>query len=218
MSKYEKSIFMPLVTLMIFCVCGVSFANPLSAEFKSITGTVEIKPSGGNWTLVSSALDTSVLEPLKDGTTISTGFQSGARIEIGSSILELESLTRISFIRLTENDGYEHIEMSITYGRVRGELTPLPGDLCMYKIHSGESSIQISSGIFEADAMNVKVYRGIAVFTGNNNASRLTLTEEGIPPPPLSEKYGNAADQVTPTIAGEGGRASVPLPPSAISK
>jgi hypothetical protein len=208
MSKYKFI----LILIMVFCICGSAFANPLKAEFKSITGTVEIKTPAGNWTPISSALDTGVVE-LKNGVMISTGFQSEARIEMGSSVLQLESFTRINLIELVESDGYEHIEMSIVYGRVRGELTPMPGNLCVYSIHSSEISIEISGGIFEATAMNVKVYRGKAVFTGNDNASRITITEAGIAPPALSPK-DQRGNMVTPTVAGEGGRATVPLSPS----
>ena len=89
-----KKVFLFLILAAILLYPAFS----TDAVIKEISGKVEIKKAGGSWVTATNGMT------VPAGATISTGFRSNAVLDLGSSILEIKPLTRMTLEDLEKLD------------------------------------------------------------------------------------------------------------------
>ena len=73
-----------LLSILLLAALLVPALAQTDATVRSVSGKVEIQPSGGGWTPLAAG------DRIAQGSTISTGFRSTAVLEVGSAVLEVK--------------------------------------------------------------------------------------------------------------------------------
>ena len=180
-------------TLSILAVLLFVVAASLSAQtatIDSIDGKVEFRLVGGGW---ETATVGAVL-PLN--ATISTGFGASAVLNLGSSVLEVRQLTRLTIEELAD-DGLS-ADVFVPVGRVRATVNTSAGRRADFRVRSPLSTASVRGTDFETNGWQVSVAEGIVEFadllnqTMNVGAGELSSLSGGVPSNPLDEANGNA--------------------------
>ena len=153
-----------ICVVMLF-INTVAFAQ--SAVIRETTGRVEIRVPGGQWQ--SAVLGRSV--PI--GSSISTGFDSTAVLEIASATLRVRPLTRLSLEDLYEQDDTVTTEVFLRVGRVRGEVRTTEGLQNDFRLRSPVSTAAVRGTEFEYDGVNLQVFDGVVAFSNLINQTRV---------------------------------------------
>ncbi len=107
--------------LIIFCILlsiiGPAFSD-VSALVKSVSGKVEIKVPGGNWTSVSTGMN------LSTGTIISTGFNASVVLEVNNATVNVKQLTRMELSEILETQGSATTNLFLNFGKVEANIVP----------------------------------------------------------------------------------------------
>jgi len=129
---------------------------------KELSGTVELKPAGA-----------SVFTPAAAGarisadTVISTGFKSTALVEVGSAVITVRPLTRLTLTEITASQGAETVNMNLQAGRVRVDVNPPAGTKASLTVSSPSATASVRGTSFNIDTMSVSVREGTVAFKGN---------------------------------------------------
>ena len=148
--------------ILILILLGVN-AFAQSGVVKELTGTVEIKTAG------AAAFVPAVpgMEVRQD-TLISTGFKSMALIEMGSTIIAVRPLTRLSLTEIQASTGMETINVNLQAGRVRVDVKPPAGTRASMSVTSPIATASVRGTGFEMDKSYIYVDDGTVYFKGNN--------------------------------------------------
>lgn len=158
--------------LLFFILNGTVFvfAANSSAVIKDILGTVEIKTSGSSdWVL---AKEGTVIEK---NTIISTGFRSSANLLIGSSILTVRPVTRLSLEELITLNETETISVRLNTGRIRVEVTPPAGSKSNLSVQTPATTASVRGTAFEMDTVSIHVLSGAVNFTSADYPASVTV-------------------------------------------
>lgn len=156
-----KKIF--TVFLILFTAYGV-FAQS-NGVIRELAGTVEIKRPG-----------TSAFTAAKNGdvisqdTIISTGFKSTALVEIGSAVINVRPLTRLSLTEISASTGTETLNVNLQAGRVRVDVNPPAGTRASMTVSSPVATASVRGTSFEFDTRNLTVRHGAVYFAGYHGA------------------------------------------------
>ena len=129
---------------------------------KELSGTVELKPAGAA-SFVPAAAGAQVMAD----TVVSTGFKSTALLEVGSAIIAVRPLTRLTLTEISASQGAETINMSLQAGRVRVDVNPPAGAKASLSVSSPSATASVRGTSFYFDTMNVSVLEGTVAFKGN---------------------------------------------------
>jgi hypothetical protein len=141
-------------------LAGVSvFAQ--SGIIKEMTGQVELKAPGS-----SSFITAKTGDSLTENTVISTGFNSVALIEVGSAVLTVRPLTRLTLTEIQASSETEIINVNLHAGRVRVDLNPPAGNKASLSINSHVATCSVRGTSFEFDTRNLQVSEGNVIFKG----------------------------------------------------
>ena len=183
MKKMMKRKHLLLCTLA-FTIC--SFSGVLAQEagagmIRELYGTVEYKTSAspdfvqareGDW--------------VWEDTIISTGFKSGAVLEVGSTLIALRPLTRLTLTEIRSLEGTENLSANLQAGRVRVDVTPTAGTRASVSVSNPTATASVRGTSFELDTQNLHVNEGtvsIAGISGQRIAitagANITLGESG---------------------------------------
>jgi len=154
MKKYVLVLL--LITGIVFCVFGQN------GVIRELTGEVEIKSAGASDFVRASAGDTIALN-----TIVSTGFRSTAIVEIGSSLITVRPLTRLSLAEIRSMDNTENVNLNLQAGRIRVDVNPLAGTRTNLSVQSPSATASVRGTSFDFDTVNLKVNKGKMVFSGN---------------------------------------------------
>jgi hypothetical protein len=110
-----------LIILLIFLVAGASLFSQSQAVLKEATGKVELQEPQGPWRTARVGTEISL------GTTISTGFNSAAVLELGNSVLRVKPLTRMRVDQLLEQGGTVQTDLFLRVGKVNAEVKSVTG-------------------------------------------------------------------------------------------
>jgi hypothetical protein len=110
-----------LFVLMILLVT-TSLVFAQQGSIRDLIGTVELKPAGAAAFVAAKAGDR-----IAANTVISTGFKSTAIINVGSTTLMVQSLTRMTLAEISQAQGTERLDIQLQSGRVRVEVRPPVG-------------------------------------------------------------------------------------------
>lgn len=173
-----------LSVLEFFCA-SVLFAQ--AGVIREFTGTVEIKRAGQAAFVPAKTGDT-----IAQDTIISTGLKSTALIAIGSAIITVRPLTRLSFAEINSSAGTETINVNLQAGRVRVDVTPPAGTRTNMSVSGPTATASVRGTSFEFDAKTVKVSEGRVAYTARRGRTILVsagsssqITEKEKPKNPL---------------------------------
>jgi len=193
-----------LIILLAVLLAGTSLVAQNQAVLKEATGKVEIQTSGGTWQQVRIGMR------LDLGTTISTGFNSSAVLDLGSSVLSVKPLTRMRLDQLLEQGGTVQTELFLRVGKVSAEVKSAAGLKQDFKLRSPVSTAAVRGTDFDYDTYGVHVEDGNVYYFNLLNQGRTYGSGEGggsdgYNSPPTGDQSKNENSTVDPYAPGAGG-------------
>ena len=149
---------MTIFTLLIFTCYLLPAQNGVIRE---LNGTVELKSSAGAF------VPANVGDQVSQNTVISTGFKSTALIEVGSAVLAVRPLTRLTLTEISASIGSETLNVNLATGRLRVDLNPPAGTRASMTVSSPSATASVRGTSFEFDTRNLNVESGGVSFRGN---------------------------------------------------
>ena len=187
-----------VMILSLLCAAHAFAQNGVITE---LSGTVELKAAGGADFIAAQRGD----EIARD-TIVSTGFKSSALIRVGSSVLTVRPLTRLSLAEISASSGTETINVSLQTGRVKVDVNPPAGTRTTLKVQSPVATASVRGTSFEFDTQSLEVFEGTVAFESSEGGTMLVnaggsseIMNNGMPADPLET---GAADLMPPPYAG----------------
>ena len=149
-------IFITLIVYGAFCQNGV---------IRELTGEVELKRAGSSAFVPASAGDA-----VSSNTIVSTGFRSTAIIAIGSSVITVRPLTRLTLAEIQSMENTENVNVNLQSGRVRVEVKPPAGTKTNLNVQSPSATASVRGTIFEMDTHNLIGIEGKVMLSGVSGA------------------------------------------------
>jgi hypothetical protein len=206
--KDMKRIVFVLVTALFSATLGWSEA--LVKEFK---GKVEFKAAtASSWAPVVVGMK------FAKGDSISTGFGSQAVLDLGSSVVTVKALTRMTLAELVEKEGTVTTSISLRVGKLNADVKTDTGLKHDFTIKSPVSTAAVRGTEIDFDGETVTTHHGTAILTNEVGQTRSVSageqsTTNGFTPPPAPE-ITKASDSSVPTPAVASG--PVITPPAAV--
>ena len=183
-----KKIF--VLMMILFCAVGVFAQNGV---IKELTGTVEIKRTGQANFVAARAGD----QVARD-TIVSTGFKSTALITVGSTVLTVRPLTRLSLAEISASAGTETVNVNLATGRVRVDVDPPAGTRANTTVRGPTATASVRGTSFEFDTQALTVIKGTVAFQGSTGTAMLVkAAASGSAATSEVDTNGAAADPVT---------------------
>ncbi len=151
---------MALASLLVFGTVFCLSAEDVSASISKITGKVEIQTANG-WAPAK------VGQTINAGTTISTGFRSTAELTLGTAIVTVKALTRLTLAELAENAGVVTTNLNLRVGKVSAEVKTVAGKTNDFKVKSPISTASVRGTGFDFDGESLVVTHGVVEFADN---------------------------------------------------
>ena len=150
-----------VLMILLSTVAAGAFAQ--SGIIREFSGTVEIKTAGdANFVPAAAGAE------LKQDTVISTGFKSTAIVEVGSTVIAVRPLTRLTLAEIRASQGTETLNVNLQAGRVRVDVNPPAGTKVSMSVTSPSATASVRGTGFEFDTRNINVQNGTVFFNGNN--------------------------------------------------
>lgn len=194
-----------IAIILAICILAAAAASAQStAVIRDVTGKVEIQAPQAGW--VSARVGMTVSR----GTTISTGFNSRALLDLGSSVLSVQPLTRLRLEELLEKKGTVQTDLFLRVGKVNAQVKSTAGVTQDFKLRSPVSTAAVRGTGLEYDGYDVAVQEGMVYYFNLLNQGRSYGPGEG----GGSDGYGSpqSGDQskdenssVNPYTPGAGG-------------
>jgi hypothetical protein len=156
----KKAILVFLLVVISGLNFGVFAQNGVIKEF---TGMVELKPAG-----TANFVPATAGAQVRQDTVISTGFKSSALLEVGSALITVRPLTRLTLTEITASQGTETLNLSLQTGRLRVDVNPPAGAKASFTVVSPTATASVRGTSFFFDTMNVRVREGTVAFKGNS--------------------------------------------------
>jgi hypothetical protein len=177
--------------LMLAALSAAESAFAQNGVIKEMSGTVELKnTNAADFTLAKAG------DIVKQDTVVSTGFKSTALIEIGSTIITVRPLTRLTLKEIKASAESETLNVSLQTGRVRVDVKPPADRKASMSVSTPTATASVRGTSFELDARNLYVINGKVLFKGTRGVYTLITTgsesavdENGIAQNPLSFGY-----------------------------
>jgi len=159
MKKAFFALVLMLVALSVFAQNGV---------MKELSGQVELKSASSAAFVAAKAGDI-----VNQDTVVSTGFKSAALIEVGSTVIAVRPLTRLTLTEIRASSGSESLNVSLQSGRVRVDVNPPAGAKASMTVSSPSATASVRGTSFEFDTRNLHVISGNVIFKGIKGVSTL---------------------------------------------
>ncbi|MCX7787901.1 MAG: FecR family protein [Spirochaetes bacterium] len=143
-----------LILTILFLVSALLFAQE-QAVLREFSGKVEVMPPGKNWEPAARNL------VLPQGTVISTGFNSFATIQAGSSMIQVKPLTRMAVAELVKAQGEQKTTLDLKVGRVRAKVEKVEGLEHDFTLKSPVSTAAVRGTDFEYSGNQLQVFDGV---------------------------------------------------------
>jgi len=188
------------VVAFLLMITGLgAFAQ--NGTIRELSGTVELKnPGAANYV------------PAKTGDTVnpkamvSTGFKSIALIQVGSALLTVRPLTRLTLTEINASSGAETINVNLQSGRMRVDVNPPAGAKAAMSVSSPSAVASVRGTSFDFDTRNLYVNHGTVSFSGRRGAGMLVsagsssqIKDDGKAANPIDVINGNL---LPPAIVG----------------
>ena len=159
MKRIFLTVFMVLTGMAVFAQSGV---------VRELSGTVELKAKEASSFVAAKAGD-----QVNADTVISTGFKSTALVAVGSTLITVRPLTRLTLTEIRASSGTETLNLNLQAGRVRIDVNPPAGTRSATSVTSPMATASVRGTSFEFDTRNLKVNHGQVNFRGNRGFARL---------------------------------------------
>jgi len=189
----KRTLAMVIFILAGFCV----FAQ--NGTIRELSGTVEIKKPGASSFVTAKAGD-----QISQDTIISTALKSIALVEIGSAVIMVQPLTRLSLTEISASANSETININLQAGRVRVDVNPPAGKKATMAVVSPSATASVRGTSFDFSANDLYVQHGTVSFTGNRGNSLLVSTG--------SDSQVKTDGRVGDPLEARSGRLLPPLP------
>ena len=150
-----------LVSLLIFCSMGV-YGQTMTGIIEELNGTVEIKYSADQDFVTANRGD-----HISQDTVISTGFRSNAIIKVGSTLISVSPLTRLTLTEVVTSAGMESLNVNLQSGRVRVDVNPPAGTRAYMNVSSPSATASVRGTSFWFDGSSIGVNEGTVSFSGS---------------------------------------------------
>ncbi|HEC62498.1 MAG TPA: hypothetical protein ENI27_09655 [bacterium] len=192
-----------LILLLVTILTPTVFGQ-VRAVVKEVNGKVEVKVQSGGWERARVGMGFS------PGSYISTGFNSTALLELGSTLLQVKPLTRMKLEELIRREDTVTTGLFLRVGRVRAEVKSVKGIRQEFKLKSPLSTAAVRGTEFEYDGVTVKVINGVVYLYNRNGQKRSVAIGEqssagGDDPPTTGEQEKSNVSEVVPYTAPGGG-------------
>jgi hypothetical protein len=134
-----------------------------SGVIKEYRGTVELKPAG-----TADFVPATVGAQIMQDTIISTGFKSSALLEVGSALITVRPLTRLTLTEIAASHGTETLNLNLQTGRLHIDVNPPAGAKASFTVISPSAVASVRGTSFFIDTKNVRVSEGTVSFKGNS--------------------------------------------------
>ena len=149
---------------IVFFFITIFWISAQTAVITELAGTVEYKHAGeADWKIASRGMS------LASDTVISTGFKSSALLQMGSSVITVKPLTRLTLAELSAASGSETINVSLQAGRIRVSVDPPQGVRTSMTVRGPSATASVRGTEFEFDTLNLVVLEGTVEFTGSSS-------------------------------------------------
>ena len=148
--------------VLFLLLAGMGFALfAQSGVIRELSGTVEIKNAGQ-----SAFTAARVGDRVNQDTVISTALKSNAVIEIGSALIAVRPLTRLTLTEIQASGGEEKLNVNLQAGRVRVDVNPPAGTKTSMSVSSPNATASVRGTSFYFDTRNLSVQEGTVAFKG----------------------------------------------------
>jgi len=183
------------VLLLMLINASIFSQNGVIREF---TGDVELKHAGQS-VFVPASAGAAVMS----NTIISTSFRSTAIIAIGSSVITVRPLTRLTLAEIQSMEESENVNINLQAGSVRVEVNPPSGTRANFSVQTPSSTASVRGTSFEIDTDNIIVSEGRVMFSGTGNLAVIVdggnsthSNINGVPVDPVEVAESNLAPQL----------------------
>lgn len=190
-----------LFGMVLLAAAGVWAAESPLATIKEFTGKVEVMAPGGTWKPATKGM------ALVKNAAISTGFKSVAVLSLGSSVLTVKPLTKLSLEELVRLQGSEQVKVYLSAGRVKAAVVAPAGGTTDFSVKSPSATASVRGTGFDFDGINLAVTEGVVVFVGANGqavqvpaGSLSSVGAGGGSSLPLEEAIGALAPLLPPGV------------------
>ena len=153
--------------LLLAGVClAVSLPAWGQAEFREVSGKVEIQVAGGAWTPAAVGME------IENSTLVSTGFGARAVIAIGASTVNVEQLTRMELEAIIERDDTVETRLNLPVGRVSAQVRSSGGRSQDFQVRSPISTAAVRGTDFSFDGEELSVSEGLVSFVSSSGVER----------------------------------------------
>ena len=153
------------IMIMVILLVGASvFAQ--NGTITEITGTVELKRANQANFVPAKKGDT-----VAKDTIVSTGFKSTALIKVGSTVLTVRPLTRLTLAEISSSAGTETVNVALQTGRVQVDVNPPAGSRASTTIQSPTATASVRGTSFEFDTQSLTVLEGTVAFQGTQGGT-----------------------------------------------
>ena len=159
MKRIIFTAFFITLTAGAFCQNGI---------IRELTGEVELKKAGASAFVPAVAGDA-----VSANTIVSTGFKSAAVIAVGSSVITVRPLTRLTLAEIQSAENTENVNIKLQSGRVRVEVKPPVGTRTNLNVQSPSTTASVRGTTFEMDTRNLNGIEGRVLLTGTSGAGVL---------------------------------------------
>ena len=156
-----------VILAFVLILAGVS-AFAQNGVLKELSGTVELKTAGSAAFAAAKAGDI-----VNQDTVVSTGFKSTALIEVGSTVITVRPLTRLTLTEIHASSGSESLNVNLQSGRIRVDVNPPAGAKASMAVSSPSATASVRGTSFEFDTRNLHVNSGNVVFKGTRGQGTL---------------------------------------------
>jgi hypothetical protein len=152
---------MKKVIVLALWALGCAGAFGEDAVLTDFSGTVELKnPGASAWVPARKGA------AIAGGTLISTGFRSSAVITAGSSVITVQSLTRLSFTEIRSMQENEEISITLQAGRIRARVNPPGEGGVTFTVKSPMATASVRGTVFEFGTRDLEVIEGTVLYRG----------------------------------------------------
>ncbi len=192
---------MALALCILLAAAGAWAAETPLATIREFTGKVEVMAPGGAWKPATKGM------ALAKNTAISTGFKSVAVLTLGSSILTVKPLTKLSLEEIVKLEGSEQVKLYLSAGRVKAAVSAPAGGSTDFSVKSPSATASVRGTGFDFDGANLAVTEGVVVFVGANGqavqvpaGALSSIGAGGASSVPLSEAIAALAPLLPPGV------------------
>jgi hypothetical protein len=186
-----------------------------NGTIRELSGTVELKNPGAAAYVPAKTGDT-----VSQKTVISTGFKSTTLVQVGSALLTVRPLTRLTLTEISAASGTETLNVNLQAGRVRVDVNPPAGTKAAMSVSSPSATASVRGTSFDFDTRNISVNHGTVSFKGSRGAGMLVsagstsrVQADGKAVHPTETKVNNLRPNA-PVGADNGGKTTSGITPA----